>query len=143
MTEKSPVSIKMTMEINDLGKKDVTIVEEQGQLLEKETTSILTFSESNENEEQIHSFITIKPDSVSVKRSGAVSMLQKFIKKQITENVYRHEFGTIHMETTTDQIIYQPPENQKQGKLFISYSTSLNGDKPRRHSLTIVLKKQP
>ncbi|KAB8127160.1 DUF1934 domain-containing protein [Gracilibacillus oryzae] len=142
MTIKSPVSLKMTMEINDRGTKDVTIIEEKGQLLEKDTTAILTFSESNENDEQIHSFITIKPDSISVKRSGAVNMHQKFIRKQITENVYRHEFGTIHMETTTDQIIYQPPEGQKQGKLFISYSTSLNGDTPRRHRLTITLNKQ-
>ncbi|MFC4402836.1 DUF1934 domain-containing protein [Gracilibacillus xinjiangensis] len=142
MTVKSPILLKMTMEINDSGKKDVTVVEEHGQLLEKDSTTILTFSEYNENQEKIHSFITIKPDSVSVKRSGAVSMHQKFIKKNITENVYRHEFGTIHMETTTDQITYQPPENQKQGKLFISYTTSLNGDKPRRHRLTITMKRQ-
>jgi uncharacterized beta-barrel protein YwiB (DUF1934 family) len=142
MATKIPISLKMTMEINDSGNKDVTIVEEAGQLLTKEMTTILTFSEYNENNEQINSFITIKPDSVSVKRSGAVSMHQKFIQKQITENVYRHEFGTIHMETATDQITYQQPEEQKQGKLFIRYTTSLNGDKPRKHRLTIIMNKQ-
>lgn len=140
--KKSPVSIKMTMEIMDLGNKEVTVVEEKGQLLEKEDTTVLKFSETNENNEQTDSFITIQPDKVSVKRSGAVSMLQKFQKKQVTENVYRHQFGTMHMETQTDQILYQPPSNKKNGKLFISYQTSLNGETPRRHRLTILVKKE-
>ncbi|WP_058308727.1 DUF1934 domain-containing protein [Gracilibacillus massiliensis] len=139
---KSQVNIKMTMEIVDQGKQDITIVEEKGQLLEKADTTVLTFSEENENNEQTNSLITIHPDKVSVKRSGAVSMLQKFDKKQITENVYRHQFGTIHMETETEQMTYQPPQANKNGKLFISYSTSLNGDKPRRHQLTILVKKE-
>ncbi|MGP4038933.1 DUF1934 domain-containing protein [Gracilibacillus sp. D59] len=139
---KSPVSIKMTMEIIDLGNKDVTVVEEKGQLLEKDETTVLKFSETNENNEQTDSLITIQPDKVTVKRSGAVSMLQKFQKKQITENVYRHAFGTMHMETETDQILYRSPVANKNGKLFISYQTSLNGESPRRHRLTIMVKKE-
>ncbi|QGH36382.1 DUF1934 family protein [Gracilibacillus salitolerans] len=139
---KSPVSIKMTMEIIDQGNKDITIVEEQGQLLEKDDTTVLKFSETNENNEQTASLITIQPDKVSVKRSGAVSMLQKFQRKQLTENVYRHPFGTMHMETETDQILYQAPVANKSGELFISYQTSLNGETPRRHRLTIRLNKE-
>lgn len=130
------------MEINDLGNKDVTVVEEEGQLLEKDETTVLKFSETNENNEQTDSLITIHPDKVSVKRSGAVSMLQKFRSKQTTENVYRHQFGTMHMETQTDQILYQPPVANKNGKLFISYQTSLNGETPRHQRLTIRLKKE-
>ncbi|WP_163580454.1 DUF1934 domain-containing protein [Gracilibacillus saliphilus] len=139
---KSPVSIKMTMEIIELGNKDLTVVEEKGHLLEKDDTTVLKFSETNENNEQTDSLITIQTDKVSVKRSGAVSMLQKFQNKQITENVYRHQFGTMHMETETDQIVYQPPVANQDGKLFISYQTSLNGETPRRHRLTISLAKE-
>ncbi|SHM63167.1 DUF1934 domain-containing protein [Gracilibacillus kekensis] len=139
---KTQVAIKMTMEILDAGKQDVTIVEEKGQLLEKANTTVLKFSEENENKERTDSLITIHSDRVSVKRSGAVSMLQKFDEKRITENVYRHQFGTIHMQTETEQVTYQPPQANEDGKLFISYSTSLNNDKPRRHLLTILVKKE-
>ncbi|WP_163539765.1 DUF1934 domain-containing protein [Gracilibacillus sp. YIM 98692] len=141
MSDKSPVSLKMTMEIYDTGNKEVTVVEEKGTLMERSNTSVLTFSEHNENDEKINSMITIQPEKVSVKRSGAVAMHQKFQKKQITENVYRHEFGTIHMETHTDQILYEAPKGNKYGKLFVSYQTSLNGEDPRRHRLTIQLQK--
>ncbi|UOQ50225.1 DUF1934 domain-containing protein [Gracilibacillus caseinilyticus] len=139
---KSQVAIKMTMEIFDTGQKDVTVVEETGLFFENEGKTVLKFSELNENKEQTNSLITIHPDKVSVKRSGAVTMLQQFQRKQKTENVYRHQFGTIHMETETDQILYHPPEAQKSGKLFISYQTSLNGEPPRRHRLTITMKKE-
>src|SRR5699024_2964119 len=101
-----------------------------------------TFSETNENNEQTDSLITIHADRVSVKRSGVVSMLQKFRMGQITENVYRHQFGTIHMETQTEQILYEPPIGEEEGKLFISYTTSLNGDIPRKHRLIITVKRE-
>lgn len=141
MTEKSKVNVKMTVEIHDRGNKMKTVIEEQGQLIENETTTILKFSEKDENNETIDSFITITKDSVSVKRSGAISMLQKFKQKQITENMYRHPFGTMHMETKTDQIMYEKPTERKQGKLFMSYTTSLDGENPRRQRLTIVMTK--
>ncbi|MDX8045037.1 DUF1934 domain-containing protein [Gracilibacillus sp. S3-1-1] len=139
---KSSVSIKMTMEIRDHSDKDVNVVETTGQLMEKEDKAVLRFSETNENKDQTDSLITIQSDKVSIKRSGAVSMLQQLQRKQTTENVYRHQFGTMHMETWTDQIIYQPPVEKKKGKLFISYQTSLNGQDPRRHRLTIEVKKE-
>lgn len=136
---KYPVAIKMITEIRDLGAKDVTVVEETGSYIQKGQTTVLTFSEQQEDDE-IHSLITIHPDKVSVKRTGSVDMHQQFKKKQVTENVYRHAYGTIHMETHTDQITYQEPTNGKNGRLFISYTTKLNGEGNRRHRLTIHFK---
>ncbi|WP_277679675.1 DUF1934 domain-containing protein [Gracilibacillus dipsosauri] len=137
LMNKTPVSITMTMEIIDDDNKEITVTEEKGLLMEKNQMTVLTFSEQNEYNERTDSFITIQPDKVSVKRSGAVSMHQKFTEKQRTENVYRHQFGTMHMETMTEQIQYQQLEKKRNGKLFISYTTSLNGADPRRHRLTI------
>ncbi|MBM7571245.1 DUF1934 domain-containing protein [Aquibacillus albus] len=134
------VNIKLTTEIRELGQKATTVVEEEGKFYQKGQTSVLQFVEHQEESDDIHAFITIQPEKVSVKRSGAVDMYQIFRKKQITENVYRHEFGSLHMETHTDQITYQQPENGKQGKLFISYTTKLNGEGNRRHRLTITFR---
>ncbi|WP_077623485.1 DUF1934 domain-containing protein [Sediminibacillus massiliensis] len=138
---KTPVRIKLTTEIHDLGKKDVTVVEEEGNFYQKGTTSVLMFTERNEEQEDVQSLITINPDKVSVKRTGPVDMHQTFKKKQITENVYRHAYGSIHMETHTDQITYQRPDERNYGKLFISYTTKLNGEGKRRHRLTLQFKK--
>lgn len=137
---KNNVAITMTMEIWDGDEKDITRVETNGQLLHKGNRTVLTFSEKNENNEQTDSLITIYPGRVSIKRSGAVSMLQKFREHQLTENVYRHQFGTIHMETNTEHISYQKQSEDNPGKLFIRYTTSLNGDTPRKHRLIILIK---
>ncbi|MCT2538277.1 DUF1934 domain-containing protein [Aquibacillus koreensis] len=139
-TKKTPVKIKMTTEIRELGQKDVNVLEEEGMLLEKGKTTVLTFVEHQEEDDDVNAMITIYPEKVSVKRTGPMDMFQQFRKKQVTENVYRHAYGTIHMETHTDQITYQKPENGSTGKLFISYTTKLNGEGERRHRLTITMK---
>ncbi|ENH96295.1 hypothetical protein J416_11607 [Gracilibacillus halophilus YIM-C55.5] len=141
MAKKTPIQLKMTTEIQDEFDRDVTVVEEKGHLMENGQTTILTFQETNENNEPIDSFITIQPESISVKRSGAVSMHQKFRTQQKTENMYRHQFGSLHMETYTDQIRYQPPTEETKGELYIQYTTSLNGQPPRAHQLIIEMEK--
>ncbi|CQR46135.1 putative beta-barrel protein YwiB [Paraliobacillus sp. PM-2] len=135
-----PVSIRLVTEIRELGEKAVTTVEETGSFIQKGNIAVLRFTEHQEEQEPIDSLITISNDKVSIKRTGAVDMHQQFKKKQYTENVYRHAFGTIHMETHTDQITYQEPRNDHNGKLFISYTTKLNGEGNRRHRLTLTFK---
>ena len=131
------IQLKMTMEIFDLGKKDISIIKEDAIMQRKGDLTVLTFTENKGKENETNSMITIKPDEISVKRSGAVSMVQKFRKKETTENVYRHPYGTILMKTKTDQL----QSNMQAGEIFISYTTSLNGGDPRRHRLTIQMKK--
>ncbi|SDK15976.1 DUF1934 domain-containing protein [Sediminibacillus albus] len=136
-TGKTTVQIKLTTEIFDRGRKDVSVIQETGSYYQKGKTSVLTFTEHKDEGGDVQSMITIQPEKVSVKRTGAVDMHQIFRKKHITENVYRHEFGTIHMETHTDQITFQQLQERKKGELFISYTTKLNGEGERRHRLTL------
>ncbi|GAA5415879.1 hypothetical protein Pryu01_00911 [Paraliobacillus ryukyuensis] len=138
-----PVSIRLVTEIRELGEKAVTVIEEPGTFLQKGNIAVLKFIEHREDEETIDSLITISEDKVSIKRTGAVDMHQQFKKKQRTENVYRHAHGTIHMETHTDQITYQELTSRQDGKLFISYTTKLNGEGNRRHRLTLQFKEAP
>lgn len=137
---KTEVQLKLHTEIQELGEKAVTTVEEAGTFYQKGNTTVLKFTENQE--EEISSLITIQPEKVSVKRTGAVDMHQIFKKKRLTENVYKHAYGTILMETYTDQILYQEPENGREGRLFISYTTKLNGEGNRRHRLTLTFKEE-
>lgn len=139
---KTPVRIRLTTEIQEHGEKATSTVEESGNFIQKGETTVLTFTEHQEEQEDIASLVTINPEKVSVKRTGAVDMHQIFRKKRITENVYKHAYGTILMETHTDQIQYQEPSPGKGGRLFISYSTKLNGEGNRRHRLTLTFKEE-
>ncbi|WP_226036264.1 DUF1934 domain-containing protein [Aquibacillus saliphilus] len=140
-TSKVPVNIKLITEINDTGSKDVTTIEETGNFYQKGNISVLTFTEHSEDQEDVSAMITILQDKVSVKRTGAVDMHQVFKKKKKTENTFKHAYGTMHMETYTDQITYEQSANDKKGKLFISYTTRLNGEIDRRHRLTLFFTK--
>lgn len=136
---KSIVSVKMTMEIIDQDQQEVTVVEEEGQLMERGNLTVLTFREQHNEEEPIDSLITIQQDKVTVKRSGSISMIQRFIAGQITENIYKHAYGSMHMETRTEQVYFDRPQGEKTGMLYVNYQTSLNGEEPRQHKLTILL----
>lgn len=138
---KTDVRIKLVTEIQEFGQKAVTTVEETGLFYQRGSMNVLTFTEHQE-EADISSLITIQPDKVSVKRTGAVDMQQLFKKKHTTENVYKHAYGTILMETHTDQIQYQEPGQGRGGRLFISYTTRLNGEGNRRHRLTLTFKEE-
>ncbi|MRH43995.1 DUF1934 family protein [Aquibacillus halophilus] len=139
---KIPVKIKLTTEIIDTGKKEVTVVEEEGSFYQKGNTSVLTFTEHSEEQDDINALITIRQEQVSVKRTGAVDMHQFFRKKRVTENVYKHAYGSMHMETQTDQITYQLSDDREKGKLFISYTTKIDGEIERRHRLTLLFTKE-
>nr|WP_239588081.1 DUF1934 domain-containing protein [Gracilibacillus alcaliphilus] len=129
----------MRMEIIDQGQQDISVVKERGQLMERGNMTVLTFSEQHEEDTVIDSMITIQADKVTVKRTGSISMVQRFIADQPTENVYRHAYGTMHMTTKTNQIYFRRPQKQEAGVLSIDYQTSLNGEEPRQHNLTISL----
>ncbi|MDC3414960.1 DUF1934 domain-containing protein [Aquibacillus sp. 3ASR75-11] len=142
MVQKIPVSIDLTTEIRELDHVESITIEESGTLIKKGNINVLTFVEHREEAEDILALITIQPGKVSVKRSGGVEMHQVFKRKQTTENVYRHEYGTLHMETYTDQISYHQLGNQKKGELFVSYQVKLNGEQKRKHRLTLSFKEE-
>ena len=135
-----PVEVKLVTEIREQEEKAITVIEETGDFIQNGNIAVVRFTEHQEEQADVNALITITQDKVSIKRTGAVDMLQKFKENKRTENVYRHEFGTINMETQTDQINFQQPIDQKPGELFISYTTKLNGEGNRKHRLTLTFK---
>jgi len=131
---KIPVAIELRTVIEDDGEKEYSTAKHKGELRRAGQTEVLTFEEDLEGG-MIRNLVTIKPDSVSIKRTGLVSMHQKFHLHAITESAFQHPHGSMHMETKTHSLLFQSHHNQ--GELEIAYSVILNGQMERNHTLIL------
>jgi uncharacterized beta-barrel protein YwiB (DUF1934 family) len=136
------VHITLRTAITDQGETEKNELIHSGHYYRNNTFDVLKFDEKMEDGAIVRNLITLQKQKASIKRSGAVSMNQKFHENKITENVYHHPHGTIHMETFTDSIRYQPLDEVKNGKLTISYQVKLNGQENRKHELTLTFKEE-
>ncbi|WP_042143944.1 DUF1934 domain-containing protein [Paucisalibacillus sp. EB02] len=136
------VLIHLQTVIEDNGQKETNTSKQIGKFYRKNNMDVITFEEKTEDNYSIKSFITIHPEKVNIKRSGAVSMNQQFRMEKVTENVYTHPHGNLHMETYTNSINYQALDSQHEGQLNIEYTVKLNGQDERKHKLTLTLKKE-
>ncbi|MBM7551805.1 DUF1934 domain-containing protein [Thalassobacillus pellis] len=141
-SSKVPVAIRLVTEIRDGGRKENVVLEEPGGLFERGSTIVLKFTEHPEESGPIETMVTIQPEKVSIKRSGAVKMHQIFERKRETENKYHHTYGIFHMHTFTDQIEHHSLKQGSKGRLFISYRLTLNHEVTQRHRLTLTYHKE-
>jgi len=141
MQQEVQVKLKTSIVDNDI--RENNEVKELGELYIKEHGDMIVYEEKLDNEEQakVKNIVTIQPDKVLIRRSGAVKMKQLFQVGKRSESVFHHPHGRMHMETFTKSIAYHPLDEQKQGKLTINYTVKLNGQEAREHFLEIILKK--
>ncbi|HLR62843.1 MAG TPA: DUF1934 domain-containing protein [Lentibacillus sp.] len=141
MEERSKqVAVELKTAIEDNGQKEYNTIRETGRLYQQANMDVLTYTETAEDGSQISNMITIHTDKVSVKRTGTVQMHQTFREQKLSENVFQHPHGKIHMETFTDAINYQMLTEQQSGVLAIDYTVSLNGQEERAHQLTLTIR---
>jgi uncharacterized beta-barrel protein YwiB (DUF1934 family) len=136
------VTIQLHTVIDDHGNKETSTSKQVGNYYRKNNIDVLAFEEKTEDDFSIKSMITIQPGKVNIKRSGSVSMNQQFRSEKVTENVYTHPHGHLHMETYTKSIRYQALEDGQEGQLEIDYTVKLNGQEERNHSLVLNYKKE-
>lgn len=136
------VNIKLQTTINDLGEKETNTSEQAGQFFHKNNMDVLLYEEVGEDGERIKNFITIYPDKVNIKRSGFISMNQRFDVNRKTETHYQHPHGQLHMETFTQSIDYHSLQANNEGKLIIDYTVILNGTMKREHLLELTYKEE-
>jgi uncharacterized beta-barrel protein YwiB (DUF1934 family) len=136
------VRIHLHTVIEDNGLIETNTSEQLGKFYRKDTMDVITFEEKTEEGFTIKSLITIQPEKVNIKRSGIVSMNQQFLKEKITENVYTHPHGNIHMENFTKSIDYQAFEGKNEGFLKIDYTVKLNGQDKRNHMIMLKMMKE-
>ena len=132
------VAIQLKMKIQDASDKEVNHIKSTGVLFRKGKLDVLRFEEKIDDVE-ISSLITIQKGKVTIKRSGAISMHQQFRLGQITENVYKHPHGNLHMETFTQLMMYQPLGRGIPARLNLDYTVKLNGQDERKHTLELMM----
>jgi len=135
-TDKIPVHIKLRIIIEDDGEKEMSMLRHSGVLRRAPHADVLTFEEDTEAG-KVRTMVTIRPGTAIIKRTGAVSMHQKFEAGSITENAYQHPHGMLHMETNTDRLLYESQQTPQSGTLAIDYTVKLNGQAERSHELIL------
>ncbi len=136
------INIILKTTIDDDGQLESNEQSYHGVLFQKNNMDVLIFEETLEDGSTIKNLLTIYPHKVSINRSGAVKMNQKFQADQITENIYHHPHGKIHMETYTETIEYKKASNGTEGTLAIHYTVKLNGQDKRKHTLKLAYQEE-
>jgi uncharacterized beta-barrel protein YwiB (DUF1934 family) len=136
------VAIQLLTVIDDDGQKEYNDQKQSGSYFRKKDLDVLIFEEKLNDGATIKNLITIQQHKVSINRTGAVMMNQKFLAEKITENIYHHAHGKIHMETYTESIDYSQSEDSIEGLLRIHYTVKLNGQNKRKHILKLTYKEE-
>lgn len=140
--DETRVQLTLHTTIDDGGQVEENTTKQTGSFYRLENKHVLTFAESLDDGSTVNTLLTIQPDKVTIKRSGPVSMYQQFDANRITENVYQHPYGKLHMETKTISIDYTPLAAHSNGLLQLDYTVKLNGQAERKHTLTLSIKKE-
>ena len=133
------VKINLRTEISDGTDRQLTTLEAAGELFQTERQTVIRFTEQVEEQPDVKTMITIKPKQVTIKRSGGVEMHQQFNTLKITETIYRHQFGSMRMETQTDAFLYKPLSNTSHAELSLDYRTKLAKEEERKHKLMLLI----
>jgi len=131
------VNIELQTTIEDNGMKEITTIKEYGKLYTREHMHLVMYEEKTDDQEKVKNMISIQPDKVSIRRSGAVKMNQIFREGERSENIFHHPYGRIHMDTYTKSIEYHPVDETSDGKLVINYTVNLNGQPSQKHFLVL------
>lgn len=141
MFMKQSVLIELQTKIDDDGEIEYNTVRQKGHFFTKGNLDVVMYEEEPESGQTIRNLISIQQNTVNIKRSGFITMNQKFVKGQKTESHYEHPHGSIHMETFTNNIDYVRTETSDY-KLRIDYTVKLNGMDLREHTLSLAITKE-
>ncbi|WP_080872312.1 DUF1934 domain-containing protein [Oceanobacillus timonensis] len=135
--QSEPVNIKLETSIYDVDSGEQETQEQSftGEWTKKGNIDVLKYEEMMEEAGTIQNVVMIRPERVSIKRTGAIRMNQQFQSGQKTENIYQHMHGNMHMETYSESITFQ--EDTMPRVLEIKYTMIINGQMERKHKLRL------
>lgn len=119
----------------DSGEQETQEQNFTGEWTKKGDIDVLRYQEVIEEAGTIQNMIMIRPERISIKRTGAIQMNQQFQLGQKTENIYQHMHGNIHMETFVESITFT--EDTMPRVLDMNYTMKLNGQIERKHQLKL------
>ncbi len=134
---KKQVAVTLRTLIDDEGEKELSVVKQQGIYYRKKDLEVITFTEQHGETGEVRNIISIHPDMVTVKRSGAITMNQQFKEKKKSECLYRHPYGRFYLELYTKKIEMKPMTKGQDGEVNVEYDAYIDGQSPRHHHLTL------
>lgn len=137
-TNQKKVLIELRTVIDDQGEKELSIIKQKGNYYKKDDMEVITFVDEMTDVGRIEHFITIRTGKVNIKRSGSIMMNQQFIPSRKTDSIYRHPYGSFHMEIFTKLIRHQQLSAEREGSVEIEYDATLNGEQVRKHHLMLI-----
>lgn len=140
--KRSIVDIELRTVIDRNGEKEMSIVKQTGEYIKKNEVEILTFTEQRDDIGSIRNYITIQNNRVTIRRSGAISMNQKFEVGKKSESLYRHPYGTLHFQIETKTLKRKKRMKHKLGEIVITYKAVINGIEEQNHHLTLTFMKE-
>lgn len=138
MTEQKQVNIYLHTEIDDDGDKETVSERHTGTYFKKGDKAVLLYTDQQNEIGEIKNLITIQPEKLSVKRSGAISMQQIFLVGKQTECMYQHPYGRFLMEIKTTALD-MTAVTEKSGKIVVEYDMLFQGTN-RHYKLTMDFK---
>ena len=134
-SEHVTITLKTVIYDVDSGEQETQEQSFTGEWTKKGSIDVLKYEEVNEEAGTIQNMIMIRPERVSIKRTGVIQMNQQFQLGQKTENIYQHMHGNIHMETFTESISFT--EDAMPRVLDMNYTMKLNEQLERKHQLKL------
>lgn len=135
--EKKIVEIELRTVIDHQGDKEMSIVKQNGEYIAKRNIEVIKYTEQRDDIGNVENFITIHPDRVTIKRTGSITMSQKFELDKKSASIYRHPYGTFHLEIETEKLRCRPLQINKIGEIIIEYTAVINGLEKQHHHLTL------
>lgn len=129
------ITLKTVIYDLDSGEQETQKQSFMGEWTKKGSIDVLKYEEVNEEVGTIQNMIMIRPERVSIKRTGVIQMNQQFQLGQKTENIYQHMHGNMHMETFTELISFT--EDTMPRVLDMNYTMKLNEQLERKHQLKL------
>lgn len=131
------IRLELRTVIDRQGEKEMSIVKQLGDYTKKNDVEIITYTEQTEDFGEVKNFISIQPHKMNIKRSGKIKMNQQFVVKKKSAGLYRHPYGSFHLETETKSMQYRPLQKEQTGKVIINYIAKINGTEEQKHHLTL------
>lgn len=135
-----PVKVMLHTKITDSGENEDTKLTSDGTILRKADAVYLRYDEMLNDTDQVNTTIKIKDEDITIIRSGAVSMKQRFAPGSLKEGTYESPYGPIQIATRTESMDFEWHENSQEGKLSLNYQVLFQGEEAGYHELEIKLR---
>lgn len=132
------IHVDVKTEIKDQDDLQVIHISSTGRLYKKNDSLFVQFKEESKEQGVINQVIKVDTNNaVTVLRQGAVSMKQTFVVNEMTEGVYRSQFGTMLMETMTKECRVELCEKDYYGTITLNYQLHMQKQFAGNYTVTI------